>query len=243
MKQNVKESFSPMVLGKKLLLLFLLIQQQIVAQPKNEWTNRFSVKLAYSFSITQYGPSPFSSTRPARRGISSALLNIQYEQPITPKWKAAIGVQLAEKGMKLHYTLVIPGVFEQYDRYERRLHYIETPLTVAYNTKRFKLIAGMAASYLYSHDLRYQEKIITYDQTSGVVKEIDESEFAIEDLADNYHKWDVGGIIGMSYQLMNSLDIEVQAQKQFIQANNLFPNSKDIAYSLTLSLGLRYRFL
>jgi hypothetical protein len=228
----------------KILICVLLInQQKILAQHEVGFKDRISLKLAYSFSITQFGPSPFSSTRPFRRGISSALLNAQYEQPINKNFTASIGLQLAEKGMQQDYTLIIPGIYEQYDNYERRLHYVEMPLTGSYCLKRIKFTLGIALSYLYSHDLRYREHIIKYDRNTGLIKEDDFSEIAIKGLENNYKKWDLGGIIGVSYRLINDLDIEAQAQKQLIYANNIYPNSKDVAYSLTLSVGLRYRFL
>jgi len=227
---------------KKILVSILLLLQIAAFGQESKWHDRLSVKSAYAFSVTQQGRSPFSSTRDARRGISSILLNVQYSYPVSTKISVTGGIQACEKGFVREETVISKNAYYISTTYEYGLNYAELPVGISYQYKKTAFLFGLVTSYLYEGSYRLKQHEIEYDNSG---KEIynGTSYYATPTLDGMYSQWDFGVLGGISRTVYKGINIELTAQKQMINASRKFTNNEDIRYSLTLALGVRYTFL
>jgi hypothetical protein len=220
---------------------FLLFIPMILMSQNLSFKEKVSFKAAYTLSLTQFGVSPFSDTRPLRTGVSSVIFNVQFAEPIGENAQLSVGIQFAERGFK-HLWIFQNRRDTLYSTYQQRLQYIELPITYSYHYKKWGVIVGVTASYLYHSDHRTYYDLARYTPSGGMYL-YSVRYMAVPHSKDRFNRLDVGGVVGVSRNIYSAIDLEFLAQKQFIFADAKFPNSEDIAYFITLSAGIRYRFL
>jgi hypothetical protein len=170
------------------------------------------------------------------------LFNLQYVHSLSENTQLSLGLQSAERGFK--HVFIFQNQFDStYSTYEHRLQYLELPITFIYHYKKWGIIIGATPSYLYHSDHRTYYDLSRYYNPNGTLSSYHVGYMATKHSVNRFNRWDLGGIIGLSRNIYRGIEIEFLAQKQFIFADAIFPNSRDIAYFITLSAGLRYHFL
>jgi hypothetical protein len=201
--------------------------------------DRLSVKSGLSYSLTQVEFSPFSELRRwYDRGVLSPFLNFQYSYPTKNQNEFTVGFQMIQKGFKAYLHFDNKKNFEFTQSYEYLLNYIELPICFKYNGDKYKLITGCFFSYLYDDTYRFSETQILKNRSPLVYNEI---KFAGQyPHPERFRELDFGINLGITRSLTSNIDLELTYQRGIIKVDKR--NTLDLAYNMTICLGVRYAF-
>lgn len=201
--------------------------------------DRLSIKSGLSYSLTQLELSPFSELRRwYDRGILSPFLNLQYTHSTKNKNEFTVGFQIIQKGFKAYLHFDNKKDFEFTQSYEYLLNYIELPICFKYHGEKYNLITGCFFSYLYDDTYRFSETQVLKNRSPLVYNEI---RFAGQyPHPERFRELDFGINLGVTRSLTSNIDIEFTYQRGLIKVDKR--NTLDLAYNMTLCLGLRYKF-
>lgn len=210
------------------------------AQNKN---GRFSFTSGASLSVTQLGISPFSTLRSwSDKSIPSIYLKFRYFQPIK-KNGISFGLQIVEKGFQTFYQLNNPST-QTTVSYSYNLNYLEMPFLYHYriNThllKSFTFNSGFFVAYLFKDDYCIYQKDVHFPQNSPPYTNYTNIAGSYQ-WGSRFNLWDIGINLGTEYRINNFLSSEFCLQKGMIKVDRI--QHKDLAYNVTLYLGLNYHF-
>jgi hypothetical protein len=204
---------------------------------------RFSFSSGASLSVTQLGISPFSTLRSwSDRSLPSIFLKFRYFQPLK-KNGLTFGFQVVEKGFQTSYKLNNSHT-QTTVSYSYNLNYLEMPALYHYRINRpllksFSFNSGLFVGYLFRDDFRIYQKDVHFPQNSSPYTNYTNLAGSYQ-WGNRFNLWDIGIILGTEYRINNFLSSEFCIQKGMIRVDNIQHN--DLAYNVTLYLGLNYHF-
>lgn len=196
------------------------------------------IKAGFSHATQQWGLSPVDHIRPPHRGIQSGFVFVGYDFLRKRKADLILGAQYVEKGFRVKYVNDVPGILKQDAGYQYLLQYVEMPIYYRYKHNRFYYSGGVIFSYLLNDVYSYREKITATNNVTGTTSTYDINyELAYNDLYDRISTYDWGIGAGIAYELKPGIEVELNAQKHFIQVDKW--KQRDLVYNLAFLLGLK----
>jgi hypothetical protein len=169
-----------------------------------------------------------------RNNIHSIYFGCDYNILLNPKWGLKCGIQVSQKGMQVDYSQYGPVIGNETD-YLYHLSYLDIPLCINLNKKKWQFSAGIQASYLLNSSWNFRQKQIYYT-TMYIV-----SYYYIFPSTNNYHRFDYGINLGATRRLNDYLDIEFMFIRGLTVPDKY--DMGDIRYQESFLFGFKYYFL
>jgi hypothetical protein len=216
---------------------FFLLSQSISGQV---FFDRLSFKTGIANSTQCSGLSPFDHIKPPERSIQSVFFNLQYSQFINDYLDVTIGMQLIEKGFRVDYGFLVPNRFSKAAGYQYRFNYVELPANCVWHVGKYLFTGGALISYMYEQNYRFREIDVVYSPTKTATT-FESTYSTSEAYSARFKKWDFGINLGVGRKIHKDFEIELTAQKHFVNVDNW--QTRDIVYNYCFLFGIRYYFL